>query len=52
MTKQEAFLDLYRQYESLLRNHDSTYSQVEENANDSLQNQLRITRQMRNFFKS
>lgn len=49
MTKQEEFLDLYRQYESLLRNHNSMYSQVEENANDSLQNQLRITRQMRNF---
>lgn len=49
MTKQEEFLDLYRQYESVLRTNNRTYAQIEENAEPDLQNQLRITRQIRNF---
>lgn len=47
--KAEKFLELFRTYESLLREHDKDYKTVEDEAEDSLQAQLRITRQMRNY---
>lgn len=49
MDKTTQLLDSYRRYESLLREHGTDYKTVEDAADDQLQNQLRITRQMRNF---
>lgn len=49
MNKTDQLLDVYRQYEALLRDHGTDYKTVEETAEDTLQNQLRITRQMRNY---
>lgn len=49
MQKNNQFLEYYRQYESLLRSHGTDYKSIEDTAEDQLQNQMRITRQMRNF---
>ena len=49
MNKNDQLLDVYRQYEAMLRDHGTDYKTVEETAEDTLQNQLRITRQMRNY---
>lgn len=45
----EKFLDLYREYETLLRDAGLDYKELEEQADDLLQNRLRINRQIRNY---
>ncbi len=48
--KSDKFLELYRTYETVLREQGLDYKTVEDEAEDTLQNRLRITRQMRNYF--
>lgn len=49
MTKTEQFLTLYRTYEGLLRDHGKDYKEIEDAADDTAQNRMRITRQIRNY---
>lgn len=49
MKKSDKFLGLYREYETVLRDQGIDYKVLEENADDMLQNRLRICRQMRNY---
>lgn len=43
------FLELYRIYESLLRDHGKDYYSVESSSDDLKKNQMQVMRQMRNF---
>ena len=45
----ERFLNLYRTYEGLLREHGKDYKSEEDTAPGSLQDRMRIMRQMRNY---
>lgn len=49
MTDKEKFLDLYKTYEGLLREHGKDYRAVEESADDLKLNRMRMMRQMRNY---
>lgn len=48
-TNADKFLSLYREYETLLRDDGKDYKELEESADDLLQNRLRINRQLRNY---
>ena len=48
-TNADRFLSLYREYETLLRDDGKDYKELEESADDLLQNRLRINRQLRNY---
>lgn len=48
-TNAEKFLILYREYETLLRDAGLDYKDLEEKADDFMQNRLRINRQLRNY---
>lgn len=48
-TNADRFLSLYREFETLLRDDGKDYKELEESANDLLQNRLRINRQLRNY---
>lgn len=49
MNREQEFLNLYRKYESLLRDSGTSYTERENEAEDRLQNRMRICRQMRNY---
>lgn len=49
MTNSEKFLNLYREYETLLRDAGIEYKELEEKSDDLMQNRLRINRQLRNY---
>lgn len=49
MTNADKFLELYREYETLLRDAGLDYKVLEEQSDDLLQNRLRMNRQMRNY---
>lgn len=49
MTKTEQFLNLYKTYESLLREHGKDYKEIEESSDDKTLNRMRMNRQMRNY---
>ena len=48
-TNAEKFLNLYREYETLLRDFGLDYKELEEKSEDLMQNRLRINRQLRNY---
>ena len=48
-TNAEKFLNLYREYETLLRDSGIDYKELEEKSDDLMQNRLRINRQLRNY---
>lgn len=48
-TNAEKFLNLYREYETLLRDAGVDYKELEEKSDDLMQNRLRINRQLRNY---
>ena len=48
-TNADRFLSLYREFETLLRDDGKDYKELEESADDLLQNRLRINRQLRNY---
>ena len=48
-TNADRFLSLYREYETLLPDDGKDYKELEESADDLLQNRLRINRQLRNY---
>lgn len=43
------FLDAYKSYETILRQHGLEYKDIEDNSDDITQNRMRICRQMRNY---
>lgn len=45
----DEFLNLYREYESLLRTHSKDYKDIEECSPEQIQGRLRIGRQIRNY---
>lgn len=47
--QQQTFLELYRKYESILREQGLDYFTVSEQAEDSVKNKMNLMRQMRNF---
>ena len=49
MKKSEKFLELYREYESVLRDQGIEYKELEDNSSDMIQNRMRICRQIRNY---
>ena len=49
MNNVKEFLNLYREYESMLRDDDLDYKQVEDTSDDLKQNRMRINRQIRNY---
>lgn len=48
-TINDRFLDLYREYETVLRDSGTEYRAIEEGSDGIEQERLRITRQMRNY---
>lgn len=49
MSREQEFLELYRTYESALRDAGEDYKTLEERSDDLLQNRMRMCRQMRNY---
>lgn len=49
MNNNDRFLVLYREYESILREHQKEYKDVEEKSPELTQGRLRIGRQIRNY---
>ena len=49
MKKADKFLDLYREYETVLRDQGIDYKTREDGSDDMMQNRLRINRQIRNY---
>lgn len=49
MKNEEKFLNLYKEYESIMRDQGLDCKDFEEHCEDTLQNRLRMCRQMRNY---
>lgn len=49
MNNNDKYLALYKQYESLLRQHGKEYKDIEDTSPEKIQGRLRIGRQIRNY---